>query len=90
MKKVRIGPSFISAAKDVVEGTGGYSGKFGDEEVYMLLFDGKGVVHFIIIKIMIMITIMKKFPSFILSLYILSDESTNLDVKVTCIKLADC
>ena len=44
-KKVRIDPSFISAAKDVVGGTGGYSGEFGDEEASMLWFDGKGVAH---------------------------------------------
>ena len=31
-KKVRIGPSFISAATDVVGGLNGYSEKFGDEE----------------------------------------------------------
>ena len=29
MKKVRIGPSFISAAKGEVGGSNGYSGKFG-------------------------------------------------------------
>ena len=46
MKKVRIGPSFISAAKDVVGGSNSYGGKFGDEEAPMLLFDGKGVAHF--------------------------------------------
>ena len=46
MKKVRIGPSFISATKDIVSVTKGYSGKFGDEEESMLWFDGKGVAHF--------------------------------------------
>ena len=45
-KKVRIGPSFISVTKDVVSDTNGYSGKFGDEEAYMLWFNGKGVAHF--------------------------------------------
>ena len=45
-KKVRIGPSFISAARDIVGGSNGYSGKFGDEEASMLWFDGRGVVHF--------------------------------------------
>ena len=45
-KKVRIGPSFIYAAKDVVSGTNGYSGNFGDEEASMLWFNGKGVEHF--------------------------------------------
>ena len=45
-KKIRIGPSFISAAKNVVRGTNGYSGKFGDEEASMLWFDGKGIAHF--------------------------------------------
>ena len=40
-KKVRIGPSFISATKDVVGGSNGYSAKFGDEEVSMLWFDGR-------------------------------------------------
>ena len=43
--KVRIGPSFISAAKDVVGGMNGCSGKFGDEEASMLWFNGKGVAH---------------------------------------------
>ena len=42
-KKVRIGPSFISAAKDVAGNTNVYSGKYGDEEASMLWFDGKGV-----------------------------------------------
>ena len=37
-KKVRIGPSFISEAKDVVGISDGYSGKFGDEEASMLWF----------------------------------------------------
>ena len=45
-KKVRIGPSSISATKDVVSGTNGYSGKFGDEEASMLGFNGKGVANF--------------------------------------------
>ena len=45
-KKVRIGPSFISATKDVVSSTNGYSGKFGDEEASMLWFNGQGVAHF--------------------------------------------
>ena len=31
-KKVGIGPSLISATKDVAGGSNGYSGKFGDEE----------------------------------------------------------
>ena len=30
-KKVRIRPSFISATKDAVSGTNGYSGKFRDD-----------------------------------------------------------
>ena len=37
---------FISATKDVVSGTNGYSGNFGDDEASMLWFDGKGVAHF--------------------------------------------
>ena len=41
---MRIGPSFSSAAKDVVRGTNGYGGKFGDKETSMLLVDGKGVL----------------------------------------------
>ena len=45
-KKVRIGPSFISAAKDVVGCSNGYSGNFGDEGASVLWFDGKGVAHF--------------------------------------------
>ena len=44
-KKVRIGPSFISAIKDVLGGSNGYIGKLGDEEAAMLWFDGKGVTH---------------------------------------------
>ena len=35
----------FSATKDVVSGTNGYSGKFGDEEASMLCFNGKGVAH---------------------------------------------
>ena len=31
-KKVRTRPSFASTVKDVVGGSNGYSGKFGDEE----------------------------------------------------------
>ena len=46
MGKVRIGPSFVSAAKGVVSGSNGYSGKFGREEASMLCFDGKGVANF--------------------------------------------
>ena len=38
---VRIGLSFISAAKDVVRGTNSNSGDFGDEEASVLLVDGK-------------------------------------------------
>ena len=45
-KKVRIGPSFIPAAKDVVGGSNGYSGKFGDEEASMLWLDGKEAANF--------------------------------------------
>ena len=41
-KKVRI----VSAAKDVLSGSNGCSGKFGDEEASMLRFDGKGIAHF--------------------------------------------
>ena len=44
-KKVRIGPSFISATKDVLSGTNGYGGKFGDEEESMTWFDGKEAAH---------------------------------------------
>ena len=32
-KKVRIGPSFTSAAKDVVGGINGYSGRLGEKGV---------------------------------------------------------
>ena len=45
-KTVRIGPSFVSAAKDAVGGTNDYSGKFGDEEASMLSVDGKEIAHF--------------------------------------------
>ena len=45
-KKVWIGPSFISAAEDVIAGQNNYGGKFGDEEAFMLLVDGKGIEHF--------------------------------------------
>ena len=45
-KSARIGPSFISAAKYVVGGLNGYGGKFGDEEVSMLWFNGKGIANF--------------------------------------------
>ena len=38
--------SFVSAAKDVVGGSNGYSGKFGGEKASMLWFNGKGVAHF--------------------------------------------
>ena len=43
---MRIGTSFISAAKDAVGGTNGSSGKSGDEEASMLWFDGMRVEHF--------------------------------------------
>ena len=33
-------------SKRVVNGTNGYSGKFGDEEASMLKVDGKGVANF--------------------------------------------
>ena len=36
----------MSAAKDVVGGTNGYNGKFGDEKSFMLWLDEKGVAHF--------------------------------------------
>ena len=36
----------MSVAKDVVGGTNGYSGQFGDEKSFMLWLDGKGVAHF--------------------------------------------
>ena len=35
-EKVRIGPGFISAAKDVVGGTNGHSGKLGGEVAMMM------------------------------------------------------
>ena len=41
-----IGPNFVSAVKDVVGGSNGYRGKFGDEEASILWFDGKVVAHF--------------------------------------------
>ena len=44
-EKVWIGPSFISAAKDVAGGTNGYSGTFGDDKSSMLMVDGKGIAH---------------------------------------------
>ena len=36
----------MSVAKDVVGGTNGYSGEFGDEKSFMLWLDGKGVANF--------------------------------------------
>ena len=37
---------FYFCRKNVVGGSNGYSGKFGDEEASMLWFYGKGVAHF--------------------------------------------
>ena len=59
-KKVRTRPSFASTVKDVVGGSNGYSGKFGDEEASMLLVDGKGVAHFL--SIITMIIMCRKLP----------------------------
>ena len=41
-----MGQFCFCSKKDVVGGTNGYSGKFGDEEASMLLIDGKGVTNF--------------------------------------------
>ena len=45
-KNVWVAPTFVSAAKDAVGGNDNYSGKFGEEEVSMLLVDRKGVAYF--------------------------------------------